>query len=74
MKFFKKIWLHVGIAIDVFYYVLFIYFLSCSVLRNCWEDYVADIGTNISEEKQNSEMFKLPSSSRQATVNWVVVN
>ena len=41
------------------------------VLRNCWEDYVADIVTNLSEEEQNSEKFKLPSPSRQAIVNWV---
>ena len=41
------------------------------VLHNCWEDYVADIVTNFSEEKQNSEKFKLPSLSRQAIVNWV---
>ena len=41
------------------------------VLHNCWEDYVADIVTNLSEEKQNSEKFKLPSLSRQAIVNWV---
>ena len=33
------------------------------VLRNCWEDYIADIVTN-------SEKSKLPSPSRQATVNW----
>ena len=39
------------------------------VLRNCWEDYVADIVTNLSEEEQNSEKFKLPSPSRQAIVN-----
>ena len=38
-------------------------------LRNCWEDYVADIVTNISEEEQNSEKFKLPTTSRQAIVN-----
>ena len=36
------------------------------VLRNCWEDYVADIVTNFSEEEQNSEKFKLPLRSRQA--------
>ena len=43
------------------------------VLRNCWEDYVVDIVTNLSEEEQNSveQKFKLPSSSRQAIVNWV---
>ena len=41
------------------------------VLRNCWEDYVADIVTNLSEEEQNSEKFKLPSPSREALVNWV---
>ena len=41
------------------------------VLRNCWEDYVADIVTNLSEEEQNSEKFKLPSPSRQTIVNWV---
>ena len=41
------------------------------VLRSCWEEYVADIVTNLSEEEQNSEKFKLPSSSRQAIVNWV---
>ena len=45
-----------------------------SVLRNCWEDYVADIVTNLSEEEQNSEKFKLPSPSRQAIVNWVAEN
>ena len=44
------------------------------VLRNCWEDYVADIVTNLSEEEQNSEKFKLPSPSRQAIVNWVAEN
>ena len=41
------------------------------VLRNCWEDYVADIVTNFSEEEQNSEKFKLPLPSRQAIVNSV---
>ena len=41
------------------------------VLCNCWEDYVADIVTNLSEEKQNSEKFKLLLPSRQAIVNWV---
>ena len=41
------------------------------VLGNCWEDYVADIVTNLSEEQQNSEKFKLPSPPRQAIVNWV---
>ena len=41
------------------------------VLRNYWEDYVADIATNFSEEEQNSEKFKLPSPPRQAIVNWV---
>ena len=41
------------------------------VLCNCWEDYVADIVTNLSEEEQNSEKFKRPSPSRQAIVNWV---
>ena len=41
------------------------------VLRNCWEDYGAYIVTNLSEEEQNSEKFKLPSPSRQAIVNWV---
>ena len=30
------------------------------VLRNCWEDYVADIVTNLSEEEQNNKKFKLP--------------
>ena len=39
------------------------------VLRNCWEDYVAGILTNLSEEEQNSEKFKLPSPSRHAIVN-----
>ena len=42
-----------------------------SVLRNSWEDHVADIVTNLSEEEQNSEKFKLLSPSRQATVNWL---
>ena len=41
------------------------------VLSNCWEDYVADIVTNFSEEEQNSEKFKLTSPSRQVIVNWV---
>ena len=41
------------------------------VLRNCWEDYVADIVTNLLEEEQNIEKFKLPSPSKQAIVNWV---
>ena len=41
------------------------------VLRYFWEDYVADIVINFSEEEQNSEKFKLPSQSRQAIVNWV---
>ena len=41
------------------------------VLRNYCEDYVADIGTNLSKEEQNNEKFKLPSPSRQAIVNWV---
>ena len=41
------------------------------VLPNFWEDYVADIVTNLSEEEQNSEKFKLPSPSRQTIVNWV---
>ena len=27
--------------------------------------------TNLSEEEQNSEKFKLPSPSRQAIVNWI---
>ena len=44
------------------------------VLRNCWEDHGAYIVTNLSEEEQNSEKFKLPSPSRQAIVNWVVEN
>ena len=43
------------------------------VLRNCWEDYVADIVTSLSEEEQNSEKLKLPSPSRQAIVNWVAL-
>ena len=30
------------------------------VLSNCWEDYVADIVTNLSEEEQNNKKFKLP--------------
>ena len=42
------------------------------VLRNCWEDYVAYIVTNLSKEEQNSGKFKLPSPSRQAIINWVV--
>ena len=41
------------------------------VLRNCWEDYVADIVTNLSEEEQNNKKFKLPLPFRQAIVNWV---
>ena len=41
------------------------------VLHNFWEDYVADILINLSEEEQNSEKFTLPSQSRQAIVNWV---
>ena len=41
------------------------------VLRNCWEDYVAIIVTNLSEEEQTSEEFKSPLPSRQAAVNWV---
>ena len=41
------------------------------VLRNCCEDYVADIVTNLLEEEQNSGKFKLPSPSRQAIINWV---
>ena len=41
------------------------------VLRNCWEDYVADVMNNLSEEEQNSEKFKLPSPSRQVIVNWI---
>ena len=41
------------------------------VLCTCWEDYVADIVTNLSEEEQNSEKFKRPSPFRQAIVNWV---
>ena len=45
---------------------------SKGVLRNCWEDYIADIVTNLSEEEQNIEKLKLLSSSRQAIVNWVV--
>ena len=44
-----------------------------SVLRNCWEDYVEDIVTNLSEEEQNIEKLKLPSPSRQAIVNWVAL-
>ena len=44
------------------------------VLHNYWEDDVADIVTNLSEEEQNSEKFKLPSPSRQAIVNWVAEN
>ena len=39
------------------------------VLRNCWEDYVADIVTNLSEEEQNDKKFKLPLPFRQAIVN-----
>ena len=42
---------------------------SKGVLRNCWEDYIADIVTNLSEEEQNIEKLKLLSSSRQAIVN-----
>ena len=41
------------------------------VLRNCWEDNVADIVNNLSEEEQNSKKFKLPSPSRQTIGNWV---
>ena len=41
-------------------------------LHNCWEDYVSDIVTNLSEGEQNIEKRKLPSASRQAIVNWVV--
>ena len=41
------------------------------VLCKCWEDYVADIVTNLLEEEQNSEKFKLPSPSREAVINWV---
>ena len=41
------------------------------VLRNCWEGYVADIMTNLLEEEQNSEKFKLPSPSTKAIINWV---
>ena len=41
------------------------------VLRNCWEDYVVDIVTNLSEEEQNSDKFRLTSPFRQAIVNWV---
>ena len=41
------------------------------VLRNCWKDYVADIVTNLLEEEQNSEKFKLSSPSTKAIVNWV---
>ena len=41
------------------------------VLRNCWEDYVADIVTNLSEEEQNNKKFKLPLPFRPAIVNWV---
>ena len=40
------------------------------LLRNCWEDYFADTVTNLSEEEQNSEKFKLSSPSRQTIVNW----
>ena len=42
------------------------------VLSNCWEDYVADIVINLSEEERNSEKFKLSSPSRQDIANWVV--
>ena len=42
-----------------------------SVLRNFWEDYVANIVTNLTETEQQRESFKLPSPSRQDIVNWI---
>ena len=42
-----------------------------AVLRNCWEDYVNNFVTNLSEEEQQNEDFKLASPSRQDIVNWV---
>ena len=41
------------------------------VLRNFWEDYVANIATNLTETEQQRESFKLPSPSRQDIVNWI---
>ena len=39
------------------------------VLRNFWEDYIANIVTNLTKTEQQCESFKLPSSSRQDIVN-----
>ena len=41
------------------------------VLRNFWEDYVANIATNLTETELQRESFKLPSPSRQDIVNWI---
>ena len=42
-----------------------------SGLSNFWEDYVANIVTNLTETEQQHESFKLPSPSRQGIVNWI---
>ena len=42
-----------------------------AVLRNCWEDYVTNFVTNLSEEEQQNEDFRLASPSRQDIINWV---
>ena len=41
------------------------------VLRNFWEDYVANTVINLPETEQQREIFKIPSPSRQDIVNWI---
>ena len=41
------------------------------VLRNFWEDYVANTVIKLPETEQQRESFKIPSPSRQDTVNWI---
>ena len=40
-------------------------------LRNFWEDYDANIVTNLTETEQQRESFKLLSPSREDVVNWI---
>ena len=40
-------------------------------LRNFWEDYDANIVTNLTETEQQRESFKLLLPSRQDIVNWI---
>ena len=41
------------------------------VLRNFWENYVANTVINLPETEQQREIFKIPSPSRQDIVNWI---